>query len=267
LSGVVERGVTMTERQWLAEVVSEEEWRGCRSMESMPTNLDGCIGRCGVLFAAACCRAVWHLLPDEPGRAAVFSAERYAGGDATREELEAAERLAFEACLAMLDSTLDFDWEAVPAWHAMAAAGSFTGAMSSRRPMSGAAYNVRHAVAWEKVPAPEKNAVREERVRVEAVRQWDLVLDIFGNPFRPVHLDAACLTPMVVALARASWEQRIATDPSRPGWLTLDPVRLMVLADALEEAGAGEAEVLEHLRGFGEHVRGCWCVDLLLGKT
>ena len=47
---------------------------------------------------------------------------------------------------------------------------------------------------------------------------------------------------------------------------TLDNTRLAVLADALEEAGCTEADILGHLRGPGPHVRGCWVVDLILGK-
>ena len=41
---------------------------------------------------------------------------------------------------------------------------------------------------------------------------------------------------------------------------------LPILADALEEAGCGDAEILAHCRGPGPHVRGCWAVDLVLGK-
>jgi hypothetical protein len=39
-----------------------------------------------------------------------------------------------------------------------------------------------------------------------------------------------------------------------------------VLADALEESGCDNADILGHLRGDGDHVRGCWAVDLILGK-
>jgi hypothetical protein len=42
--------------------------------------------------------------------------------------------------------------------------------------------------------------------------------------------------------------------------------RLPVLADALEDAGCTEAEILAHCRSGGEHVRGCWVLDLILGK-
>ena len=58
---------------------------------------------------------------------------------------------------------------------------------------------------------------------------------------------------IVVKMAQAVYEER-AFD------------RLPVLADALEEAGCADADLLSHLRGPGPHVRGCWAVDLLLGK-
>lgn len=46
----------------------------------------------------------------------------------------------------------------------------------------------------------------------------------------------------------------------------LDSARLAVLSDALEEAGCDDAEILSHLRSPGPHVRGCWALDLVLGK-
>jgi hypothetical protein len=47
---------------------------------------------------------------------------------------------------------------------------------------------------------------------------------------------------------------------------TLDKDRLAVLADALEDAGCDDAVLLDHLRGPGPHVRGCFVVDLLTGR-
>jgi biotin carboxyl carrier protein len=77
---------------------------------------------------------------------------------------------------------------------------------------------------------------------------------IFGPlPFRPVALNPAWTTPAVVQLARSLYEERRFEEMS-------------VLADALEEAGWKEAAVLEHCRGPGPHVRGCWVLDLILGK-
>jgi hypothetical protein len=90
----------------------------------------------------------------------------------------------------------------------------------------------------------------------EAVRiaQCDLLRDLIGNPFRPVAVASAWLTPTVRALAQGVYEER-AFD------------RLPILADALEEAGCADPDLLGHLRGPGPHVRGCWPVDLLSAKT
>lgn len=90
-------------------------------------------------------------------------------------------------------------------------------------------------------------------------RRWadecSIVRCVIGNPFRPApHLSDAIRTSTVVSIATAIYDEN-AWD------------RLAVLADALEEAGCDNAEVLAHCRGRGPHVRGCWVVDLLLGKS
>jgi hypothetical protein len=95
----------------------------------------------------------------------------------------------------------------------------------------------------------------------EESAQCVLIRDVFGNPFRGVTLDPAWLTPGVAALAQAAYDQRIM--PSGE----LDITRLAVLADALEDAGCTDVAILEHLRSPGPHVRGCWALDLLLGKS
>src|SRR5262249_14305330 len=91
-----------------------------------------------------------------------------------------------------------------------------------------------------------------------------LLRDLFGNPFRPQPvINPAWLTwndGTVRRLAETIYEQRSLPDG------TLDVVRLGVLADALEDAGCTDASLLTHLRGSGTHVRGCWGLDLLLGK-
>jgi hypothetical protein len=96
-------------------------------------------------------------------------------------------------------------------------------------------------------------------------RGCDLLREVFGNPFRPPPtIDPAWLTwndGTVVRLAQSAYEER-----HLPAG-TLDNGRLAVLADALEEAGCTDADILGHLRGPGPHVRGCWPVDLCLGKS
>jgi hypothetical protein len=83
--------------------------------------------------------------------------------------------------------------------------------------------------------------------------QAALLRDLFGNPFRPVAVDPFWLTPSVVAVAQTIYEERQFED-------------MPILADALEEAGCHHPDILGHCRESGEHVRGCWLVDLLLGK-
>src|SRR5262245_22094175 len=94
----------------------------------------------------------------------------------------------------------------------------------------------------------------------EEEAQANLVRDIRGNPFRPVAFDGAWRTPTVLQLAQSAYEER-----RLPRGL-LDPARLAVLADALEEGGCTAAELLAHLRSGGEHVRGCWALDAVLGR-
>jgi hypothetical protein len=95
------------------------------------------------------------------------------------------------------------------------------------------------------------------RGHVSLGTQAGLLRAIFGNPFRPVALSPACLTPQVVALAQAAYDERELSSGH------LDLARLTVLADALEDVGCADADLLGHLRGPGPHVRGCWAVDLV----
>ena len=81
----------------------------------------------------------------------------------------------------------------------------------------------------------------------------DTLRDVFGNPFRPVTIESRWLTETVVGIASCIYTERAFE-------------RMPILADALQEAGCENEVVLNHCREPGEHVRGCWVVDLLLGK-
>jgi hypothetical protein len=180
------------------------------------------------LFACACCRRIWRFLNDRRSRRAVEMAERYADGEAPLSELERAEGQAWDA------------------------AGGEGSGSDSKEAAAWAASQLEGAV-WN---APECAAVATLDFH-EPDAQAALLRDIAGNPFRP----AAPLAPAVLAwnggtvpkLAAAIYEER-AFD------------RLPVLADALEDAGCTDADILGHCRAGGEHVRGCWVVDLALGK-
>jgi hypothetical protein len=81
-----------------------------------------------------------------------------------------------------------------------------------------------------------------------------VIHDVLGNPFRPVILDTRWLTQTAIELARG-----IYAEPAFN--------RLPILADALEESGCDHAAILEHCRDPGPHWRGCWALDLILGKA
>ena len=80
----------------------------------------------------------------------------------------------------------------------------------------------------------------------------DLIRCVFQNPHCPLAFPLKWRTSAVVDLARTMYESR-------------DFAAMPILADALEEAGCEDADILTHCRGDGPHVRGCWVVDGILG--
>jgi len=120
--------------------------------------------------------------------------------------------------------------------------------------------SIREAIREADANVPGREAARKSEQEAQA----DLLHDIFGPlPFRKVNIDPAWLAwnnGTVKRLAEAAYADR--TMPAG----TLDVALMGVLADALEESGCTSEEILEHLRGPGPHVRGCFVLDLLLGK-
>jgi hypothetical protein len=83
----------------------------------------------------------------------------------------------------------------------------------------------------------------------------DLICELFGNPFRPIPFNPAWRTDTAVTLARQMYESREFS-------------AMPILADALQDAGCENEEALNHCRDANQvHVRGCWVVDLVLGKV
>jgi hypothetical protein len=99
-------------------------------------------------------------------------------------------------------------------------------------------------------PEKHEDCNKWERCKPQA----DLVREIFGNPFHPVSFNPSWRTTDAVGVARSMYDAR-------------DFAAMPILADALEDAGCDSADVLAHCRGDGPHVRGCWVVDLVLGKA
>lgn len=236
----------MTEAEWLA---------GSEPQPMLEFVGDRASSRKLRLFAVACCRRLWPLIAEAPCRAAVEVAERFADGLVTAEVQEAA-RTAAERVHQEVEDTEAPLFSGVA--YATAYAASYTihdqGTVRlACRAAVNAACAAGHALSSQGAPENEVAAA----THAEFAAQTALVRDLFGNPFRPAPFPdpswSAWKDGVVVKLAQAIYEDR-AFD------------RLPVLADALEEAGCTNADILAHCRGPGEHVRGCWVVDPLLGK-
>jgi hypothetical protein len=94
----------------------------------------------------------------------------------------------------------------------------------------------------------------KDGVRNNAIEyQRHLVHDIFGNPFHPTTFDPTWRTEHTVGIATKMYDER-----------NFDA--MPILADALQDAGCDSEDILKHCREPGVHVRGCWVVDLVLGK-
>jgi hypothetical protein len=218
----------MTEEQWLAADHATPMLLSLKDT-GMPS------GRKLQLFAAACCRRVWHLLTDPGCRAVVEAAERDADGVGTRREVDEAR----EAIHGRLDAAADSS-----AYYAVDFLGWPAG-------------NPRHHIAYY-----VSNTI-SRGFPAEAAEQCRLLRCVVGNPYRPVTTPPSVRTwhgGLILKLAQAAYENRDL--PSGH----LGPARLAVLADCLEDAGCEDAQLLGHVRGGGVHVRGCFAVDAVLGK-
>jgi hypothetical protein len=188
------------------------------------------------LFACAAVRRVWELLTDPRCREAVETMELLADGRADEGQRFQAYKRALEAYYAThraaaVGAALNSAYGAwmtcqAEAWRTRAAVRAALGAEAGRRPP-----------------------------REVAAPYADLLRDVFGNPFRPIVLDPAWV----------KWNRGALRGIAETIYQERAYERLPVLADALEDAGCDNADLLGHLRAPGTHVRGCWALDLLRG--
>lgn len=217
-----------------ARFLTEAEWLASTNPLPMLEYLGrGVSARKLRLFACACCRRFWPVL-DERGRAIVEAAERYAEGIASVQELAA---LRGEQPLVLGAHYWSND--------------SFT--------IHHAAMQTLEEDAWQAAlyTSSHAEALADPSWDREDVAQCVLLRCLFGNPFATVHWNPALLSwheGLLVAMARRMYESR-------------DFAEMPVLADGLEDAGCTDATILNHCRQPGEHARGCWVVDFLVGKS
>jgi hypothetical protein len=229
----------MTEAEWLVECSESQQMLWPLQDTAKVTRTKAGRRKCR-LFACACARLLWEHLHDPRPREAVEVSEKYAEGLAPKEELASA-RKRIEGLNP----------------------GSFDGASPAERTAAWLATSTTEEKAFyaavNVTALPEPLGGYVDHQAVDEAILCGLLRCLFCNPFRPLPFDPALRTATVVSLARAAYAER-----GMPGG-ELDPARLAVLADALEEAGAA-GEMLDHLRVPGPHPRGCWAVDACLGK-
>jgi hypothetical protein len=225
--------------------MTEQEWLACTDPGQMLEALGGKASERKLrLFSCACCRRVWHLLIDERSRTAVEVAEAWADGLVEFEVAQAAFR---NACVAQAEVQ-------------RGPAGWPETVLRFRRPrdrerVSRAAFLAAFSVG-EGVGHLEPHFRGETAAFLIGSEQTDLVRCLFSNPAR-------------VAVFLPSWRQwkgGLVVAMAQRIYDTRDFGELPILGDALEDAGCSDQALLDHLRGPGPHARGCWGLDLLLGK-
>jgi hypothetical protein len=236
--------------------MGEQEWLECADPTAMLDFLCGKISeRKARLCACAYSRQISHLPTNhECHRNAIEVAERYVDGSADARDLGHAHFVL----MCHNHSVADHIEDALATVAVMATTAPINSFFC--RFLVNGAHNVRHAATravtrLEEEPATAE-AIQADLAR-EAVKHVRMIRDIFGNPCRPVAIDPGWLTwhdGTIPKIAQAIYAERRFAD-------------MPILADALEEAGCTDAAILDHCRQPGEHVRGCWVVDLLLGKT
>jgi hypothetical protein len=238
--------------------VTEAEWLGCTDPTPMLEFLRRKVSdRKLRLFLCACSRQTGHLLTDQRSWQAVEVAERYVDGLASPEELAAAHTAACEAAL-MIGERLRAELDAAPAsLHERLRRGT------SDDPAVATAYRKLDAAsaAWE-VAHTACEEIKDEWTatrsrRADSVVQCQLLRDIFF--LLPFH-------PATVAPSWLAWNDRTLPKLAEAIYQERAFDHLPILGDALKEAGCREPVILNHCRGPGPHVRGCWAVDLILGK-
>jgi hypothetical protein len=237
--------------------MTEEEWLACTRAQKMLEFLQGkASDRKLRLFAVGCCRRVSHLMPDERCRLATDVVERFADAMATEQELRAAVNAAFDSADDNSVATGRQPFAVGQAIYFAARTASYavnTAAHDAAVSAARGLYLAAVAVAGDR----DAN-IAALHAASAAVNQYRgrLLNEIFGNPFRPVTVDPAWLRwrdGAATSMAQRMYDERRFED-------------LPILADMLEEAGCTNADILNHCRNKGEHVRGCWAVDLILGK-
>jgi hypothetical protein len=217
--------------------MTETEWLACADPIDMLDEVrERVSSRKVTLFACACYRRLWPWLTEEC-RSQVVALDRHAEDEQQPNLTDEAFSFAIAAAKAKAPPSM---WGAFDAVCVLMFCGYFE----------------TFALAVDEENEAVEEIASDNGFSKEVESQAALLRDILGNPFRTATADPRWLNwndGTVVRIAQTIYDER-AFD------------RMPILADALEDAGCDNADILRHCREPGEHVRGCWVLDLLLGK-
>lgn len=213
------------------------------------------------LFGIACCRRIWNLMPDVRCHQAVALAERLVEGEAAEEEVRQLREQLKQAYLALNQQMTSEDTAAQVRLWCLGAARNLlqndddylqnTPIGAGDADLIWVWRSANSAVAHYYQIAPDLPSL--DHLFGEYLAQANLLREILGNPIDPIKFDGRWRTSAVMEVGQAIYGQH--------GF-----ERLPILADALTDAGCDSRELLAHCRQAGEHVRGCWALDLVLGR-
>lgn len=214
--------------------MTEAEWLVCAHTSSMLEFLrDRTSDRKVRLFGCECCRRVWDEISPHR-RCLVIATEQYADEIISKGDL-------IQTCTT------------IPSGKFTAADNAVMWLWNSLRCIyDKASVSAKMAAAF-RVTSERSSKQWEDACSAELLHQVRLIRDIFGNPFRTINFNLTWRTDTALSLAQQMYDSR-------------DFGAMPILADALQDAGCDDDDILNHCRTEGVHVRGCWVVDLVLGK-
>lgn len=236
--------------------MTEAEWLASTDLSALLRHIGAsCNARKARLFACACCRCVWDHL-GSTSHPLIAQAEQWANAKGPEPNWMAARR-AMEDVLAKTEELYPSRYRFMPEYEARLAVLRAMASAATPETMHSTATFATRALVLETTPTEASDPRTYMRTATSLPRFCPLLREIFGNPFRPVVVDPSWLRwrdGFVVAMARVIADEARFED-------------LPILADALEEAGCDNRDLLGHLRTPDEHVRGCWALDLLLNRA
>ncbi len=216
--------------------MTEAEWLTCDDSTPMLEFMRGRASDRKVALAAIhACRTLWNLCPLESLRTGLTICERYAEGRSSPSEVT-------RLLVVLVSRFQTFDFAASDPDH------------RGKRDVVFAILSLVDAISGQAFGMEQDLSQRAQWLIPHGTGHAHVIRDIFGNPFRPIVFSPAWRTDTAVSLAKGMYESR-------------DFSAMPILADALQDAGCEQTDILNHCRDEKQvHVRGCWVVDLVLGK-